>query len=108
MPFSMWATSFSLALEDVYSLKVIEADGRACLQADIFQGGRQASELNKILIAWREQAAKLEAGEITKEDYDRWRYNYPKYDTTQRWAKVPSKELSDALIKGLKKQRKDK
>ena len=84
------------------------ADGRACLQADIFQGGRQASELNKILIAWREQAAKLEAGEITKEDYDRWRYNYPKYDTTQRWAKVPSKELSDALIKGLKKQRKDK
>ena len=66
------------------------------------------SELNKILIAWREQAAKLEAGEITKEDYDRWRYNYPKYDTTQRWAKVPSKELSDALIKGLKKQRKDK
>nr|WP_249667185.1 hypothetical protein [Bifidobacterium animalis] len=96
------------ALEDVYSLKVVEADGRACLQADIFQGGRQASELNKILIAWREQAAKLEAGEITKEDYDRWRYNYPKYDTTQRWAKVPSKELSDALIKGLKKQRKDK
>ena len=77
------------ALEDVYSLKVVEADGRACLQADIFQGGRQASEL-------------------TKEDYDRWRYNYPKYDTTQRWAKVPSKELSDALIKGLKKQRKDK
>ena len=93
---------------DNYSLKVVEADGRACLQADIFQGGRQASELNKILIAWREQAAKLEAGEITKEDYDRWRYNYPKYDTTQRWAKVPSKELSDALIKGLKKQRKDK
>ena len=77
------------ALEDVYSLKVVEADGRACLQADIFQGGRQARE-------------------ITKEDYDRWRYNYPKYDTTQRWAKVPSKELSDALIKGLKKQRKDK
>ena len=30
------------ALEDVYSLKVVEADGRACLQADIFQGGRQA------------------------------------------------------------------
>lgn len=47
------------ALEDVYSLKVVEADGRACLQADIFQGGRQASELNKILIAWREQAGEV-------------------------------------------------
>jgi len=32
-------------------VQLIEADGRACLQADIFQGGRQASELNKILIA---------------------------------------------------------
>lgn len=95
------------ALEDVYSLKVVEADGRACLQADIFQGGRQASELNKILIAWREQAAKLEAGETPRRTMT-LRYNYPKYDTTQRWAKVPSKELSDALIKGLKKQRKDK
>ena len=50
----------------------------------------------------------MEAGENLEQDYDRWRYNYPKYDTTQRWAKVPSKELSDALIKGLKKQRKDK
>ena len=58
--------------------------------------------------AWQQQTAKLSAGEISKEEYDQWRYNYPKYDTTQRWAKVPSKELSDALIKGLKKQRKDK
>ena len=38
----------------------------------------------------------------TREDYDRWRYNYPKYDTIQRWAKVPSKELSDFLIEALK------
>ena len=82
------------ALEDVYSLKVIEADGRACLQADIFQGGRQASELNKILIAWREQAAKLEAGEITREDYDRWRYHYPEFDKAQNYVKVPPQDLA--------------
>ena len=30
-----------------------------------------------ILLAWQEQAAKLEAGEITKADYDQWRYTYP-------------------------------
>ena len=29
---------------------------------------------------------------------DRWRYYYPKYDTTQLWAKVPSQELSDTLV----------
>ena len=44
------------------------------------------------------QADKLSAGEISKDDYDRWRYYYPKYDTTQLWAKVPSQELSDTLV----------
>lgn len=35
-------------------------------------------------------------------EYDQWRYNYPKFDTTQQWANVPSKELSDALVKTFK------
>ena len=55
-----------------------------------------------MLAAWQEQSAKHAAGEITKEDYDRWRYYYPKYDTTQIWAKVPSQELSDALVEAFK------
>ena len=29
---------------------------------------------------------------------------YPKFDTTQRWAKVPSQELSDALVEMFKDQ----
>jgi len=55
-----------------------------------------------MLFAWLEQAKKLDAGEITKEEYDLWRYNYPKFDTTQRWAKVPSQELSDYLVDAFK------
>ena len=51
-----------------------------------------------MLHTWKEQANKLSAGEISREEYDRWRYYYPKYDTTQLWAKNPSQELSDALI----------
>lgn len=27
--------------------------------------------------AWQQQAEKLKNGEITKEEYDNWRYNYP-------------------------------
>ena len=27
--------------------------------------------------AWQEQAEKFQNGEITKEEYDNWRYNYP-------------------------------
>ncbi len=89
-------------LEDTYGLTVKEIDGKVCLQVDPAKG-RTAEELHKILTAWQEQAAKLEAGEITQEDYDKWRYRYPELDTTQRWVKVPSQKLSDMLSKDLKK-----
>ena len=45
-----------------------------------------------------EQSNKLSAGEITKEEYDKWRYNYPNSDDSIHWAKVPSKGLSDMLL----------
>ncbi|MCI9531702.1 MAG: transcriptional regulator, partial [Lachnospiraceae bacterium] len=55
-----------------------------------------------MLSAWKEQADKLSAEEISKDDYDQWRYNYPKFDNSQHWAKVPSKELSDSLAEVFK------
>ena len=30
-----------------------------------------------MLSAWQEQVEKFQNGEITKEEYDNWRYNYP-------------------------------
>ena len=84
-------------LEDVYGLTVSEADGEVCLKVGKDKG-KEAYELLQMLYAWKEQADKLSAGEISKDDYDRWRYYYPKYDTTQLWAKVPSQELSDTLV----------
>ena len=45
----------------------------------------------------------LEAGEISKENYDKWRYHYPEFDTTDHWHKVvPSQGLSDLLVSALK------
>ena len=44
----------------------------------------------------------LKAGEITQEEDDRWRYRYPAFDKTQRWAKVPSQELRDMLVEAIK------
>ena len=43
----------------------------------------------------------LKAGEITQEEYDRGRYRYPEFDTTQRWVKGPSQALSDMLVEAL-------
>ena len=57
--------------------------------------------------AWKEQANKLSADEISKDDDDRWRYYDPKYDTTQIWAKVPSQELGDALVETFKDKLKE-
>ena len=93
-------------LEDTYGLRVEEADGEICLGVDVSQGARAAS-LREMLRAWREQAAKLEAGEITREEYDRWRYHYPEFDTTGAWHKMsPSQELGDGIVKRGRKRMK--
>ena len=63
-------------LEDRYGLKIGEIDGEVCLRLDKSKGMTYLNMLD-ILLAWQEQAAKLETGEITKADYDQWRYTYP-------------------------------
>lgn len=90
-------------LEDVYGITISEADGEVCLKLDKDKN----ADLLQMLTAWKEQATKLAAGEISKEQYDQWRYNYPKYDTTQIWAKVSSQELSDTLVEQFKDKLKD-
>jgi hypothetical protein len=50
----------------------------------------------------RRQAERHRNGEINREDYDKWRYNYPKYDETSGYVKVPSQQLSDALVEAFK------
>lgn len=90
-------------LEDLRGLQVGEIDGEICLRLDKSRGMTYVGML-EMLTAWQGQAAKLKAGEISKEEYDQWRYNYPKFDTTQRWAKVPSQELSNYIVDALKEK----
>lgn len=88
-------------LEDRYGLEVCESDGEAHLRINI-RKGRDAEQLSQMLEAWKEQSAKLTAGEISREEYDRWRYHYPDLDTSGQWHKVtPSQGLSDILIDAL-------
>ena len=89
------------ALEDIYGLTISETDGEVCLKISKDKG-KAAEELLQMLTAWQEQAAKLTTEEISREEYNQWRYNYPKFDPPQQWANVPSKELSDALVKTFK------
>ena len=89
------------ALEDIYGLTISETDDEICLKVSKDKN-KDAAELLKMLSAWKEQADKLSAEEISKEEYDQWRYNYPMFDNSQHWAKVPSKELSDSLVEVFK------
>ena len=93
------------ALEDLYGLKTNIADGEVTLHFDITNISDPS--FSEMVTAWAEQAAKYKSSEISKEDYDKWRYRFPEFDTTQIWGKVPSKELSDALVDAFKDKQKD-
>ena len=94
------------ALEDRKLLRITNADGLICLRAEIFDGGVHAADLDQRLRAWQEQAAKLKAGEITKEDYDRWRYHYPAFDDTSIRVPIPTEEPARSK-RGRKPKNKD-
>lgn len=91
-------------LEDRYGLHIDEADGEVCLKVDV-RKNKDAVQLHEMLRAWRQVAALLKAGEITQDEYDRWRYRYPEFDTSGQWHKItPSQELSDMLVEDLKQE----
>ena len=93
-------------LEDRYGLTVEKGENGVSMRVDP-RKGKDAAELSKMLNAWAEQAEKYHKGDISREDYDKWRYNYPKYDETSGYVRVPSQGLSDMLINALKKEQEE-
>lgn len=75
------------ALEDLYGLHIDEIDGEICLRLDKSKGVTYLQMFDQ-LHAWNEQQQKLKSGEISKDQYDEWRYHYPELDNTQLRAKV--------------------
>ena len=84
-------------LEDRYGLTVEKTENGVSMRVDP-RKGKDATELSEMLNAWAEQAEKYHNGEISREDYDKWRYNYPKYDENSGYVKVPSQAFSDAMV----------
>ena len=93
-------------LEDLYGLHIDEIDGELCLRLDKSKGTTYLSMFD-MFHAWQEQAARLEQGEITEEEYDQWRYKYPELDTSGHWVSVPSQAVSDMLVKEFQKIEKE-
>ena len=85
------------ALEDRRGFRIGEIDGEICLRLDKSDWNKFHSMFD-MWNAWTEEAAKLEAGEITKEEYDHWRYTYPKVEA----------ERTKAALDELRERKKEK
>ena len=90
-------------LEDRYGLTIDELDGEVCLRVNV-RHSKDSARLHEMLCSWRQAAAMLKAGEITQEDYDRWRYRYPEFSNRPGRVKPISQGLSDMLVADLKGQ----
>ena len=64
------------ALEDMYGLKIKNIDGELCLTPEKVFNDHYPVLFEKFL-AWQQMSEKCLNDEITKEEYDNWRYNYP-------------------------------
>ena len=89
-------------MEDRYGLTIETRDGEVLFRFDP-RKGQDAARISEMVYAWAPVMEKYRNGEITKEEYDNWRYNYPRDDKTQIWAHVPSAGLMDSIIEGMKK-----
>ena len=94
-------------LEDRYGLTIVKTENSVSMYADP-RKGTDAAELLEMLNAWAEQSEKYHNGDINRDEYDKWRYNYPKYDEASGYVKVPSQQLSDVMLKAIKDRLKDR
>ena len=67
------------ALEDIYGFKIDKLNGEVCIKLDKDKGTSYISLLERFT-AWQKEAQKYRNGEISKEEYDRWRYTYPEVE----------------------------
>ena len=65
------------ALEDLYGFKIDRLDGEICIRINR-QNGSTFSKMTGLLEPWEEMAQKYRNGEISREEYDQWRYKYPR------------------------------
>ncbi|MCI8403378.1 MAG: helix-turn-helix transcriptional regulator [Clostridia bacterium] len=83
-------------LEDTFGIKVNKIDGELCISLD--KTNSAYLSMFEMLNSWQMEYEKFQNGEITKEEYDYWRYNYPKVEAER------FKQDIDKLRKAKKQQ----
>ena len=85
------------ALEDMFGLEPSGSDEKISL--DFTNPRALEPHLSDMLHTWIERYKSFKAGEVSKEDYDKWRYNFPTYADIQGYTKVTSEKLADTFVK---------
>ena len=67
------------ALKDLYGLKIDRLNGEVCICINR-QNDSNFAKMTGLLEPWEEMAQKYRNGEISREEYDQWRYRYPRYE----------------------------
>lgn len=63
-------------MEDLYGMQIDTLSDEVCIRLDKSKGTAYIT-MFEMFSAWQKMAEKYRNGEISKEEYDRWRYNYP-------------------------------
>ena len=67
------------ACEDIYGLRINSIDGALCLTLNK-NNNASFHTMFDMFSNWQQEAEKLKNGDITKDEYDDWRYNYPQIE----------------------------
>lgn len=63
-------------MEDLYGLKIDKLSDEVCIRLDKGMAENYIT-MFEMFSAWQKQAEKYRNGEISKDEYDKWRYDYP-------------------------------
>lgn len=77
------------ALEDTYGFKINKLDDEVCITLD------PKSPMYDRLNSWQKEYQKLTNNEITQEEYDHWRYTYPKVESERTKQSLDKKKKSE-------------
>lgn len=83
-------------LEDLYGLKINRLDDELCLSLDKSKMDSTYRSMYDMLSVWQQEAEKFKVGEITKEEYDTWRYNYPRIEAERSKTELDARRAKKA------------
>ena len=71
------------ALEGLCGLTIENKEGIVSFRFDP-RKDKDAARITDMVTAWADVSAKYRNGDMSREDYDTWRYSYPAHDNTRR------------------------